>query len=137
MTSFAPSGQAVSRRISRPYSPARPRAAWTPPSTSLTDFSRSRHSPSPRASRLPCPTTRADCWSQLKSSRAKWQLCVRPQHADAHARGTTAATLWQLTYPSRHLQVPQTFRERSTKVQSTIFPPAGKLRQQGNSASSR
>ena len=134
MTSSAPSGQAVSRRISRPYSPARPRAAWTPPRTSLTDFSRSRHSPSPRASRLPCPTTQADCWSQLKSSRAKWQLCVRPQHADAHARGTTAATPL-----ATHLPVTSsagTTDVSRTKHESAIHhlpasretPPAGKLR---------
>jgi hypothetical protein len=37
---------------------------------------------------------------------------------------------WQLAHPARHLLVPQTFRGEGTKVQSTMFTPAGKLCQQ-------
>jgi hypothetical protein len=92
MTSYALSGLAASRHTSRPYSLARPRAAWILPRTSLTEFARLRHSLPLQVSRLPCPTTLADCWSSWKSSRAKWLPCVRPKHADAPTLVTTAAT---------------------------------------------
>jgi hypothetical protein len=87
--SYALSGPAVYHHTSRPYSPARPRAAWILPPTSLTEFARLRHSLLLRASRLPGPTTLAGCGSSWRNSRAKWLPCLRPKHADALV--TTAA----------------------------------------------
>ena len=92
MTFQLTSLRTISRHTSRPYSLARPRAAWILPRTSLSEFARLRHSLPLQASRLPCPTTLADCWSSWKSSRAKWLPCVRPKHADAPTLVTTAAT---------------------------------------------
>ena len=129
MTSYALSGLAASRHTSRPYSLARPRAAWILPRTSLKEFARLRHSLPLQASRLPCPTTLADCWSSWKSSRAKWLPCVRPKHADAPTLLTTAATPL-----ATHLFVTSA---GTTNVSGTmagnqppVFTPAGKLHQQ-------
>ena len=107
---------------------ARPRADWTPPRSSPTEFVWLHHRSHLRVSRLPCPTTRAD--SVLKSSRVKWLLCVRPQHADAPTWVTTAATplVTHLTVTtSAGITDVSRMKHKSAIHQ---LPPAGKLHQQ-------
>ena len=90
-TSFAPPGRFVHHFTSKPYSPARVRAVWTPPRTSLTGFATSLPNPPQRASPLRFPTTHPGFWCVSRSSYAKWCHCGRNKHAAAHIPQITAA----------------------------------------------